>query len=333
MLTIFIVISVTQMQFDLMNISPEEAFLNSVHPVPTHIDMEELLESLDPIEEYLPITVADLNTFLWGHDTMSFSEESPLIDLSGFKHQRYVRLVLLGNNLIHVSFTFNEILTIVENGGDTMTQQQFHQLVNTVVTALNLDVSIGLNDCVVRSWGVIEGFWEVRKYFNFQNTEYADCVLVITVHPKLGKIESFNINMPQNTPPNLIPVLSKNDAVAAIKTILLDVEYYDVTLPEQLILYEEPELRILDKPWAFVGISEDEADRGISISPTISKDAQELQQARLYWDILLYPNSEVTRPVVRFFIDASDGHYAGSRGTIDYGEIDPNIPIVAFPED
>ena len=184
--------------------------------------------------------------------------------------------------------------------------------------------------------GFYEGFWEVRKLLEYQGVMYADCIFCITVHPQLKKIINLDMNLPQNTPPNLTPILSKNDAIAAAKTVLLDANYYNVTLPEQLLLYEEPELKILDKPWIIVGVNSDNAEKSegsLYIAPTISRDAPELQQGRLYWDIQLYPNSEVSSLVVRFLIDASDGHYAGLKGTFVYGDLDPNIPIVTFPDD
>jgi len=145
-------------QLGFMSNSPEEAFLNRVHPVPAHIDMEELLERLEPIEAYLPTTVAELKTYLWGHETDHYSEESGLIVLAGFKNSQTPNMILIGNILTNILFYTNELLTIEEDNRDSMTQQQFYQLVNTVTTKLNLDVSIGINDCIINTWDFTRDF-------------------------------------------------------------------------------------------------------------------------------------------------------------------------------
>ena len=299
-------------------------------PLPEHIDIESLLDKLTPIEPNLIWTIGEMKGFTWGVNTHSVYKKSLYLKIEGGSVSRNtVTFTFLDKRLLGIFFLSLELLREPDNPAIPIEQSEFYYLVQDIIDIFDLDVEISLEDCQLMPTYSEENDWVARRRFEVAAVPYDDCRFYVILNPKLNVIKEIMLDIPNKPPPELTPVLNQEEAVQRALSVAYASGYFLVPRRNQIILFKEPELRIVNSPWTLAHFSIQQSREDWFIMPTVSWKAPELRSARLYWSVPLYANHKFRTNVKHLMIDAITGDLLHTYHSAHYsGEIDPNIPPV-----
>ncbi len=299
-------------------------------PLPEHIDIEALLDKLAPIEAYLIWTIDEMKGFTWGVNTYSVYKKSLDLKIEGGSIDRdTVTFTFLDDRLLRIFFSSMAFIQEPDNPGDPMTQSELYDLAQNIIGVFDLNIDLSLEDCQLMPTYSKELEWVASREFEVAGVPYDDCTFYVTVNPKLNAISSVRLDIPNSPPPELTPVLNQEEAVKRAKSVAFASGYFLASRRNQIILFKDPELRIVNSPWTLAHFSVQQSREDWFIMPTVSWKAPELRSARLYWSVPLYANHDFRTNVKHLMIDAITGDLLHTYHSGQYsGEIDPNIPPV-----